>query len=1146
MPDFTDLIAVLFECFSIISLGYLSARFKLISAEAKDIGAYLSTYALPMIIFLNIAQMEFQTINLPFLFCMLVSKLILFITVTLFTLVIGYPRNYGYAGALSILATQSNDFALGYPLVKSLYGKTRPEMLNYLSLMAPIQLLILNPLGIVMLELEKSRNRQRRLKEEEEEEEDNKRPPREGEFDELRGPSCSSCGPGVQKSGLTRRKTASAKSTKSEPKDTEEKEWPASGRNSFIQANGKIIGCLHPSVIGRKDLGSLLRSTYFKSESFTDFGIIHARRRSFGSAARDCPSTSCSEMSIDSLDCQLVSFAEGDSSGRHRSSSDVAMVGRDNQAMVEAAPSLSPNQPAALDTRPKLLDQCPLGIDIDHPAINSCQCRAPEGPHQSPSSSSHASRRRGAARKSEPMVDFGLLKALATNPLIIASIAALAVNIIHGPQLPKFVTKVSNSIAASFAAPALLVVGLSMYGRFELLSRNPSDLLLSTILVVSKVLILPNLMRTIALIVLPHHASNEEVFYLIDFSFLYGLLPAAPGACIIAKQYDVLGNVVSISMLLSTFLSAPLMLAASFIINQTNNLEASTFDLVSTISLITQTVRVSSVMTLLLSLATIYLLLKIDKRLFGCGGASEALSSARSRLPSFSPRGLSLVSGPSVATRVRAATADLLAAAKQGDTLRVTHLFTFLLAITQLVVGLGGCIWLLIDICLESNLEEGLKPIVHIFGHTTHHGDDENALARVLCAMQYIFSSAGILMARFIIMSMVVTTFAFQMRGIHLANKVIKLMFRVSLMLGVGVVLCLTFEAGHSGCLPTDASLPSWTLSLQLRLIYNITILLLAVPMISATFRSQNKARYVAKELKKTLSKTGGRSTGVLQQRGILGYRSAEVDDDSISAGCHSVRSNPSLNSASTANTNLESIRTSTSTNNLRVKVATSPVEFKRPNELSIPEHSVVLDCGVLTKQSNDEEQAGKSGLFYRSETSNQVHVIAATAKEQPRTDLVAMTIEGGTLAPTCASKADQKFPNSRSVRYQEEEVAKSVEDHHQIETIAQDDQTNPQEDHHQQEKPKPPKEPKTKYKFNRYSILIVFMLIQIVLNITSIIQVLIQNKLYGTLIQVEMTSVAFDFGQGLITFLVISTQKFPRYLISSSAIGQSSIFPNA
>lgn len=157
LPCFKDLIAVLFECFLIITLGYLSCRFKLISTHAKDLNSYLTTFALPMIIFLNIAQMNFQTINLSFLLCMLTSKLLVFILVTLLTLAISYPTNFGYAGALSILATQSNDFALGYPLIKSLYGDTRSEMLDYLNLMAPIQLLILNPLGIVMLEYQKSR-----------------------------------------------------------------------------------------------------------------------------------------------------------------------------------------------------------------------------------------------------------------------------------------------------------------------------------------------------------------------------------------------------------------------------------------------------------------------------------------------------------------------------------------------------------------------------------------------------------------------------------------------------------------------------------------------------------------------------------------------------------------------------------------------------------------------------------------------------------------------------------------------------------------------------------------------------------------------------------------------------------------------------
>lgn len=61
--------------------------------------------------------------------------------------------NYGRAGMLSIFCTQSNDFAIGAPIVAALYHKAHPEYSAYLYLMAPLSLAILNPIGCIMLEL---------------------------------------------------------------------------------------------------------------------------------------------------------------------------------------------------------------------------------------------------------------------------------------------------------------------------------------------------------------------------------------------------------------------------------------------------------------------------------------------------------------------------------------------------------------------------------------------------------------------------------------------------------------------------------------------------------------------------------------------------------------------------------------------------------------------------------------------------------------------------------------------------------------------------------------------------------------------------------------------------------------------------------
>lgn len=93
------------------------------------------------------------TVNWQFLFAILISKSIAFFAVMLTTLLVVRPLNFGKSGILAIFCTQSNDFAIGFPIVDALYSKTHPEYAGYIYLMAPISLAILNPIAYVMMEI---------------------------------------------------------------------------------------------------------------------------------------------------------------------------------------------------------------------------------------------------------------------------------------------------------------------------------------------------------------------------------------------------------------------------------------------------------------------------------------------------------------------------------------------------------------------------------------------------------------------------------------------------------------------------------------------------------------------------------------------------------------------------------------------------------------------------------------------------------------------------------------------------------------------------------------------------------------------------------------------------------------------------------
>ena len=119
LETFENLYPSLLQCFTIILLGYCTARLGYISPTAsKGISVFVSLMALPALLFKSMVQLDFSRVNWPFLNSILIGKAVVFFTVMLFTLVLVRPTNLGKAGIYAIFSVQSNDLALGYPLRK--------------------------------------------------------------------------------------------------------------------------------------------------------------------------------------------------------------------------------------------------------------------------------------------------------------------------------------------------------------------------------------------------------------------------------------------------------------------------------------------------------------------------------------------------------------------------------------------------------------------------------------------------------------------------------------------------------------------------------------------------------------------------------------------------------------------------------------------------------------------------------------------------------------------------------------------------------------------------------------------------------------------------------------------------------------------
>ncbi|KAL1273205.1 hypothetical protein QQF64_029067 [Cirrhinus molitorella] len=153
------LFPALLECFGIILCGYVAGRSDIISVgQVRGLGNFVSCFALPALLFKNMVQLRFEHVVWSFLWSVLIAKVCVFVLVCMLTMLVANPESkYSKAGLFSIFATQSNDFALGYPIVDALYKSSHPEYVQYIYLVAPVSLMLLNPVGFALCEIQRWR-----------------------------------------------------------------------------------------------------------------------------------------------------------------------------------------------------------------------------------------------------------------------------------------------------------------------------------------------------------------------------------------------------------------------------------------------------------------------------------------------------------------------------------------------------------------------------------------------------------------------------------------------------------------------------------------------------------------------------------------------------------------------------------------------------------------------------------------------------------------------------------------------------------------------------------------------------------------------------------------------------------------------------
>ena len=151
----TTLLPALLQIFTTIGLGWAVGSLQIFGPqEARGVGKFVGKISLPALILISLITLDLSEIKWSFLVAMLASKSLIFGLILLLDFCLN--RDIQRAAIFAIYSTQTNDFGMGLPILNSVFGPGDP-MVGLLYLVAPISLLVLNPIGFVLLEVGKEK-----------------------------------------------------------------------------------------------------------------------------------------------------------------------------------------------------------------------------------------------------------------------------------------------------------------------------------------------------------------------------------------------------------------------------------------------------------------------------------------------------------------------------------------------------------------------------------------------------------------------------------------------------------------------------------------------------------------------------------------------------------------------------------------------------------------------------------------------------------------------------------------------------------------------------------------------------------------------------------------------------------------------------
>ncbi|XP_006784026.1 integral membrane protein GPR155-like [Neolamprologus brichardi] len=151
------------------------------------------------------------------------------------------------------------------------------------------------------------------------------------------------------------------------------------------------------------------------------------------------------------------------------------------------------------------------------------------------------------------------------NPIVFMVIVGIISHFALGQQIPAVLSEFIDGLANSFGGAALFYLGLTMVGQLRKLTRDTGVALI--LLITAKLLIMPLVCKDMVDILdTGVNSTSANHTSLSNFAFLYGVFPTAPSVAIYAGHYNMELEVVTSGMVISTFLSAPIMYVSAWLL----------------------------------------------------------------------------------------------------------------------------------------------------------------------------------------------------------------------------------------------------------------------------------------------------------------------------------------------------------------------------------------------------------------------------------------------------------------------------------------------------------------------------------------------------------------------------------------------------